>query len=367
MATVHDTPMTHKQTDTPARLALHVHEGHSLLGRLGRLEACFQHGNGVLPLSVHPGWLAVLQRGLNHVPFCLEACVGERSCGYLALAHVSSLLFGRFLVSLPYVNYGGVVASDVATHKLLVDGAVRLADDLKVRYLELRHETALPHPALNHSRTDKVHMRLDLPATSQQLWDGLPSKVRNQIRKARKAELTVAWGSQDLLPEFYALFSHNMRDLGTPVYGKNLFANILFQFPKRAEICVVRAGKRPIAGALLLHGRNITEVPSASSLREFNHTCANMLLYWQLLERTVEGGQAVFDFGRSSKDSSTHKFKRQWGAVPIPAEWQYYLRCGNPAEAQKENPRYQKLIRIWQKLPVSLTRLLGPAIVRGIP
>jgi hypothetical protein len=132
-------------------------------------------------------------------------------------------------------------------------------------------------------------------------------------------------------------------------------------------LCVVRTGRKPIAAALLLHGQGVSEVPSASSLRAFNSTNANMLLYWNLLQRAVERGQTVFDFGRSSTDSNTYRFKKQWGAVGHPAEWQYYRRSGQLADVRPDNPRYQRWIRIWQKMPLWLTRLIGPRIVRGIP
>src|SRR5262249_25684722 len=157
---------------------------------------------------------------------------------------------------------------------------------------------------------------------------------------------TVAWGGIDLLPEFYVVFSQNMRDLGTPVYGRGLFASILKHFPAEAELCVVRAERRPASAALLLHGRGVTEVPSASSLRQYNSTCANMLMYWNPLDRAIQRGQAVFDFGRSTVDGSTYRFKKQWGAVPEPAVWQYYPRRGDVGDLRPDNPRYQRLIRL---------------------
>jgi len=92
-----------------------------------------------------------------------------------------------------------------------------------------------------------------------------------------------------------------------------------------------------------------------------------MLLYWHLLVRAVERGQVFFDFGRSSEESNTYRFKKQWGATPFPAPWQYYLRQGTVGDMRPDNPKYQRLIRIWQRLPVGLTRLIGPPIVRGIP
>jgi serine/alanine adding enzyme len=92
-----------------------------------------------------------------------------------------------------------------------------------------------------------------------------------------------------------------------------------------------------------------------------------MLMYWKLLERSIERGQGVFDFGRSSPESNTYRFKKQWGATPFPAEWQHYVRHGTATDMRPDNPRYERLIRIWQRLPVALTRQIGPAIVRGIP
>jgi FemAB-related protein (PEP-CTERM system-associated) len=311
--------------------------------------------------------MAVLQRGLRHDPYALEATEGGRTRGYLPLAYVRSLLFGRFLVSLPYLNTAGVLADDASAAAALVDGAVRLADDLRVRHLELRHEHPAEHPALNGQLTGKVHMRLPLPGSPGALWDALPAKVRNQVRKGQKSGLGVVWGGLELLGPFYDVFSRNMRDLGTPVYGRGLFAAVLQEFPAEAELCVVRAGDAPAAGALLLHGRGVSEVPSASSLREYNSTCANMYLYWNLLERAALRGQAVFDFGRSTADGNTFRFKKQWGALPEPAVWQYYVRAGRADAVRPDNPRYRRLIRLWQRLPVGLTRLIGPPIVRGIP
>ncbi len=343
-----------------------VHDGNHLAEQLPRWQAYLLSG-GMLPLSRHPAWLDVLGRGLRHVPYCLEAVEGGSTRGILPLAFVRSWLFGRFLVSMPYLNSGGVLADNAAVEGCLIDRAVALADQLRVRYLELRHEQAAEHPALAHQMSNKAHLRLALPPSSPDLWNKLSAKVRNQVRKGEKSGLETAWGSQELLPEFYAVFSRNMRDLGTPVYGRTLFQNVLQQFPDRAELCVVRDGSVAVAGALLLHGWGVTEVPSASSLRAYNHTCANMLMYWRLLERAIERQQAVFDFGRSSLDSNTYRFKKQWGAVPSPAEWQYYVRAGEMTDMRPDHPRYQRLIRIWRRLPVSLTRLIGPRIVRGIP
>jgi FemAB-related protein (PEP-CTERM system-associated) len=314
-----------------------------------------------------PAWLLALQAGLGHVPFLLEAVKDGRAVGWLPLALVRSRLFGRFLVSLPYLNSAGVVAVDPAVGHALIDRAVELAGEQDVRYLELRHEQRWSHPALTQELTSKTHMRLALPSTADELWLQLDAKVRNQIRKAQKQELTVQWGGADRLNEFYGVFSRNMRDLGTPAFGRKLFQAILYAFPNAAELCVVSAARRPIAAALLIHGSETTEVPSASSLRRHNATNANMLLYWHLLQRAIERGQSTFDFGRSSQDSNTYRFKKQWGAQPHPAVWQYYVRRGSLGEMRPDNPKYRLMIKAWRQMPLWISRRLGPAIVRGIP
>jgi FemAB-related protein (PEP-CTERM system-associated) len=347
-------------------LNIQVYQFRELEPHLPRLASYVASGCNV-PLSQHPGWLPVLARGLDHPIYCLEATRDGKTCGLLGLAYVRSWLFGRFLVSLPYLNYGGVVAVDSLAAHALIDQAVAMADQLRVRYLELRHVAAIDHPALGHRRGGKVHMRLRLPRSPEGLWGHLPAKVRNLVRKGQRGALRVKWGGPELLPEFYAVFSENMRDLGTPVFGQALFQSALERFSGRAELCIIRAEERPVAAGLLLHGWGVSEVPSASCLRRYNHTNANMLLYWHLLERAIQRGQEVFDFGRSSQDSSTYRFKKQWGAVPVPAQWQYYVRQGEVGDMRPENPKYQRLIRLWQQLPVSVTRFLGPWIVRGIP
>ncbi|MBT4863601.1 MAG: FemAB family PEP-CTERM system-associated protein [Planctomycetaceae bacterium] len=312
-------------------------------------------------------WLRVLQAGLRHETVCLQARQGSALTGVLPLAFVRSKLFGRFLVSLPYLNSSGIVADSPEVARALVDRAVEFADELDVRYLELRHEAPVEHDKLELAVTDKVHMRLQLPETSDELWDGLKSKLRSQIRKPLNNEsLTVHWGGHELLDEFYAIFCRNMRDLGTPPFSRKLFAAILDEFPSDAELCCVRLDGKAIASGLLVHGPGVTEVPSASSLRKFNSTSANMLLYWSLLSRAIERGQGVFDFGRSSK-GGTFRFKAQWGATESAAVWQHYVREGSATDMRPNSGKFDLMIRTWQKLPVWMTQVIGPSIVRGIP
>jgi FemAB-related protein (PEP-CTERM system-associated) len=347
-------------------LTVWVHSSARIGERLPELTAFAMQGAAV-PLSRHPAWLNVLRDGLEQEVFALEARMHGETCGFLPLAFIDSLLFGRYLVSLPYLNSNGVIAESPDVQALLVGRALDLADELDVNHLELRHERPIEHAALDGELSSKVHMRMELPDTPEALWKGFDPKVRNQIRKGEKNGFRITWGGAESLEAFYAVLSHNMRDLGTPVYGRRLFRAILHTFPDDAEIAVAWSGDIPVAAALLLHGTGWTEVPTASSLREYNNTCVNMMMYHKLLNRTIARGHKIFDFGRSTAGGPTFKFKKQWGARPSPATWQYALRNGASDAMRPDNPRYDRMIRFWRKLPVRLTQYIGPSIVRGIP
>ncbi|MFW5682445.1 MAG: GNAT family N-acetyltransferase, partial [Phycisphaeraceae bacterium] len=266
-----------------------------------------------------PAWLDALRDGMGHRPLALV----HRSAGgidaYLPLAWVRSRLFGRFLVSLPYLNRAGVVAHRPESAIALIDHAHRLAEEGRAHYLELRHETdGIEHAKLTETRGEKSRMLLDLPGNGEALWKQLPGKVRNQIRKGERSDLQLQWGGRELARAFHGVFSVVMRDLGTPVYPRRFFEAIAHHLERQAEFAVVWHNGLPVAGALLIHddtaARRVTAVPSAACLRTANPLNANMWMYHRLLERAVERGSERFDFGRSSEGSGTWKFKKQWGA-----------------------------------------------------
>ena len=319
-------------------------------------------------LNAHRGeWISAVARGLQHPAYLIQAKQNQQVVGVLPLCFVKGPLFGKYLASLPYLNTGGVVCQSQAVADHLVEAACTLADHLDVKHLELRHELPVESGRFNMTRTDKVHLRLPLPESPEALLKSLKSKVRSQVKKSNQSELTFEFGGVPLLSDFYRVFAVNMRDLGTPVFSKKLFSETLRLFDSDAELCIVRSAGKAIAGGLLVHSRGTTEVPSASCLRGYNRLNANMFMYEKLLYRAIERGSKTFDFGRSSEDSGTYKFKKQWGAQPSPATWQYYVRRGNPLDMRPDASGKQRLIKIWQRLPVWLTKLIGPTIVRGIP
>jgi FemAB-related protein (PEP-CTERM system-associated) len=164
------------------------------------------------------------------------------------------------------------------------------------------------------------------------------------------------------------VFAENMRDLGTPVFSRAFFREVLQQFPAATRVFVVRHGDRPVAASVTYAHRDVMEVPWASSLRAYRTSAPNMLLYWTMLRDATRSGFRCFDFGRSTPDQGTFHFKRQWGAAPEPLVWEYgLLGSGALPDISPGNDRFAAAIRAWQRIPVWMTRMMGPAIVRNIP
>jgi serine/alanine adding enzyme len=311
-------------------------------------------------------WRHIIARAFGKRSVYLAARGAQREWfGVLPLVHLSSRLFGNFLVSMPYVNYGGIVAESAQAAQALADHAAGLAHDLGCSYIEYRHTDAgvLDLP----STTRKVSMVLPLPAAVDALWAGFKPKLRAQVRRAGKAGAAFEIGGAELLPDFYAVFAENMRDLGTPVYSRRFFEAV-FAGVGTARVGVVRLEGRPVAAGIVLGHRSTLEIPWAASRRRFNALSPNMLLYGSLLEWAIEQGYTEFDFGRSSRDSGTYRFKQQWGAAERPLVWHYWQRQSGPLpELNPESARYALLVRAWQRLPVAATRLIGPHIVKNLP
>lgn len=312
------------------------------------------------------GWRDVFQSVFGQSSDYLVAMRDGTVAGVLPLVLFRSRLFGRFAVSVPFLNYGGLLADDHGVAAALVAAATARAKAFGASHVELRHrERQRPDlPVRQH----KIGLSLPLPTSADELWKTVDRKIRNQIRKAQKEGLEVRSGGGEIVDAFYPVFARNMRDLGTPVYSRRLFSETLRRFPDRARVFIVLYGGRPIAGSVTIRFRDTCLVPWASSLREFRHLCPNMLVYWAMLEDAIAGGARTFDFGRSSPGGGTHHFKTQWGARETPLSWEYVLISReSPPNQGPSNPRFTRAVSAWKSLPLWLANRLGPPLARHLP
>ena len=310
--------------------------------------------------------------------------------GILPLSHLKHFLFSNSLISIPFFDLGGILADDEETEKALLKEAIKIGHDLKVKDIELRHteplswlahssghtahsqnETTTGHElsTISYStKTHKVRMLLDLPGSSEILMKSFKAKLRNQIKKPLKEGVKATVDDVELLDDFYKVFTINMRDLGSPVHSKKLIRNVLKEFPEKSKIVMIYKDDQPLACSLIVGFKNTLENPWASSLREYSRLSPNMLLYWTMLEYACDNGYDHFDFGRSSPEEGTYKFKEQWGAKPAPLHWHSFSLEGKSTLSAEvsEKSGFDKAIQYWQKLPVSITKIIGPSIRKHI-
>ncbi len=313
------------------------------------------------------GWKSIISKAFNGrcLYFAAISETGDVS-GVLPLVHFKNRLFGNFLVSMPYFNHAGLLSNNAEAEEALLSHVIHVAQGLDVSHLELREF----HPRHGEwqYKDEKVLMLLDLPSDPDVLWKSIGSKRRSQVKRPEREGASVSTGGLELLDDFYAVFSRNMRDLGTPVYARALFAEILKNFPSDTFIVVIYLNKTPVAAAFLIGHRKTIEIPWASSLREYNRLGTNMKLYWEVLKFSISQGYKIFDFGRSTIDGPTYKFKKQWGSQPKQCFWNYWLAEGNELpQLNPNNPKYKMAIAGWKRLPLVVANSLGPHIVKHLP
>jgi len=311
-------------------------------------------------------WKELIRKTFGHSGLYFAARNSDgQIVGILPLTRLSSHLFGDFMVSMPYFNYGGAIADHPQIEQQLMQAAAEHAADLGVSHIEYRDDTPRDgYPV----RTEKVNMILPLPDNHEALWQTFTPKLRAQIKRPQRERTEILQGGAEYLKDFYTVFTRNMRDLGTPVYSKSFFLNILHTFPDACHIMVLRLDNRPVAASFLISHRDTLEIPWASTIRDVNHLSMNMLLYWEVLKYAIDNNFREFDFGRSSKGAGTYRFKQQWGAQPRQLYWHYWLQEGEELPALNPgNPRYALAINIWKQLPLFITTTLGPLIVRNLP
>ncbi len=312
------------------------------------------------------GWKEIIENTFGHKTYYIYTEENGKITGILPLVLMKSLLFGRFIISVPFFNYGGICANGENERNALLKYAIEIARKEDAEHIELRHTKK--YDFCLSTKESKVCMSLDLPDSSDTLWRGFKSKLRSQLKKPERNGIYARFGGKEEIDNFYDVFVRNMRDLGTPVYPKDFFKNILGTFPKQAIICSVFIDKNPIASGFLLGYKDKLEIPWASSLKKYNKLSPNMLLYWKALQYACEKGYKRFDFGRSTPGEGTYKFKEQWGAKPLQLYWHYWMANGNKLpELNPHNPKFKLAIKTWQKLPLWLTKAIGPSIVKYLP
>ncbi|MBS1188659.1 MAG: peptidoglycan bridge formation protein FemAB [Rhodocyclaceae bacterium] len=310
------------------------------------------------------GWQRIISDIHGHRTYFLYAERSGAIEGVLPLAHVDSFLFGNGLVSLPFAVYGGVAASTPEAAAALEGEAERLARNLKVDHLELRH-VAQRHPDWP-TQDIYVTFRRTIPEVLDDRMVPIPAKRRNMVRKAIKLGLSATWG--DSVDEFFPLYAENSRDHGSPALPRRHFEKLVEEFAQDCEILIVRGDDgTPLSAMLSFYFRGEAMAYYAGESARARPTAANDLKYWELMKRAVARGCRVFDMGRSKSGTGSFEFKRTWGFEPQPLHYEYVLlKRQHIPQNNPLNPKYRAMIALWRKLPIGVANVLGQPIVRNL-
>jgi serine/alanine adding enzyme len=321
-------------------------------------------------IYLRSGWTQFVTEVFGHRSAFIEARAESKALvGVLPIVQQRSLLLGNFATSIPFFNYGGALCDDATVAHQLMMRAKQIAQEWGCSYLEFRD--VQPRSGDWLVRKDKVSMVLQLPASFEALSKQLGSKLRSQVKRADREQSTVKVGGIELVEDFYGVFAENMRDLGTPVYPKRFFRELVQRFPNQCRILIVEQGGVAGAAAFLVVDGTRAEIPWASCRSAAKPLGFNMKLYWEVLKWCVEQGCTRFDFGRSTADSGTFNFKKQWGAEPVQLYWHRWERRARPVTANevelKRGGLMERASDAWKRLPLPVANTLGPLLSPKLP
>ncbi|NIJ20490.1 FemAB-related protein (PEP-CTERM system-associated) [Sphingomonas naasensis] len=328
-----------------------------------RIGAWLLEQPGATPFHL-PVWSAAVARGCRQNSHYLVAEGAGGIAGVLPLTEVHSPLFGRALVSAGFGVGGGILADKPATADALAKAAWALAGRLSCPTVELRGG-ANPGAAWQVDATTYCGFARDLAGDDEAELLAIPRKQRAEVRRSFTNDLAIETGTD--AAAHYALYAESVRNLGTPVFPRALFAEVLAGFGAGADMLTVRHQGLGVASVLSLYW-NGTVYPywggggeAARALR------ANDAMYFALMRHARERGCTRFDFGRSKTGTGAAAFKKNWGFEPEPLA--YFTRAPEGATARKINPldpKYSLQVRAWKRLPLWAANRLGPWIARGL-
>jgi FemAB-related protein (PEP-CTERM system-associated) len=311
-------------------------------------------------------WRQTIEESFGYRSFYTLAVEGPRIRGVLPMFLVKNILVRKALISCPFAVYGGILADSRETAQALSDHVKARGERLGVQYIELRNahvEQCVGSPNLLRYVTFTQNIGPD----EESMLEAIPRKTRYMVRKALKYDYASA--TTRTPHAFEGMYSLNLRRLGTPSFPHRYFASLLKNFGNMAEIREFRLDGHLAAAVFSFYFRDQVLPYYGASDPSYNSFSPNNFMYFDLMRWAGSKGIRMFDFGRSKKNQSgSYDFKAHWGMEerPLPYEMILVKRRTLP-NFSPANPAYQLPIRVWQHMPLQLTRAVGPLLIRLVP
>jgi FemAB-related protein (PEP-CTERM system-associated) len=311
-------------------------------------------------------WKRAIEAEFGFEPRYLLAEDDGRICGVLPLFLSTNWMQGPTLISTPFAVYGGICSSHPAASVALREAACRMAIEERVNYLELREPY---HQAGDGFLTKELYVTFqqELTPDTEKLMRGLPKDTRYMVRKGQKSGLRAVTDNAQL-DSFYEIYSDSVRNLGTPVFSKRFFQRLLTEFGNTAEVMVIWQKSQAMGAVLSFRFRDAIHPYYGGSLYEGRQFGTNNFMYWEVMRVACESGLRTFDFGRSKLGTGSYFFKTQWNMRERPLPYQFYLvRRKTLPNFSPANPSFKLATSIWKRIPLPVTKTLGPSLVRLFP
>lgn len=312
-------------------------------------------------------WKKSIEQTFGYRPtYLLATGEGGAIRGVLPLFLVQNWLMGKVLISSPFAVYGGILADSADTREALCARARQLGEQFGVKHVEFRNaweEQTSGLPRLNRYVTFTQAIGPDEAA----ILETIPRKTRAAVRKSLKSELSSRQETSD--PRvFEDLYSRNLRKLGTPSFPPCHFQALLDNFRGMADIREVRLCQKTVAAVFNFYFRDQVLPYYGASDPAYNAAQPNNFMYFDLMRWAGANGYGTFDFGRSKRVKGSYDFKAHWGMVEreLPYEVMLIGRKELP-NYSPANPVFRLPILCWQRLPLAVTRVLGPHLIRFVP
>jgi serine/alanine adding enzyme len=315
-------------------------------------------------ISHHPAWASIFRATFGLDTVLLTVRQGSAIVGGVPLVLFDQPLTGKAAISMPYLNYGGLLADDAEIAEQLLAACREFANGAGLDYLELRHTGKSITKLADSTIQNRVTFRLEIGAAAEDVLRGLKKQLRTRLRKVDQMNLT-AYQGKGRLDHFYGLFAEAMREHGTPVLPKRFFALVLDHLGENANIMLAYRGNRAVGGKIFFRFRDRITMVWGCFPNRHKHLLANYFLTRELIRQYAGGEYTLLDFGRSSRSGGGYSYKSNWQKEEIPIYTDYI--ASDPTRIpnlKPENARFKLAVALWKRMPLGLTRLLGPRLSR---
>ncbi len=312
-------------------------------------------------------WLDLITKlyGYSLIPLTTTDAAGQLT-GMLPLCFMKSPLTGRRLVSLPFSDHCPLLASNEAAANALIDQAIDLARQKRVRYLELRtgiNETLEQRSEL-YAGNLYVRWFLPLPSDPDILWSSLRKPIQRHVKKSQNlgVQVRLAQHREDLAHYYRLHLQTRSRKQGMPAQPQSFFFGLWDTFASNSGMQLLLAEYKGaiIAGMILLTAGTTVRYAYGASDERFLNLAPNNLLLWTAIVSSCQQGYEIFDLGRTARDNQgLMEFKRRWGATSEELPYYYYPRMAGLAATSEQNWKFRLLTTCWKRLPLQMASSLG--------